>query len=52
VVRDAAHSFAGLDRGDTIYLTAADGSGNAVSLIQSLFSDFGCGIVPATPASC
>jgi gamma-glutamyltranspeptidase/glutathione hydrolase len=45
VVRDAVHSFAGLDRGDTIYLTAADGNGNAVSLIQSLFSDFGCGIV-------
>jgi gamma-glutamyltranspeptidase / glutathione hydrolase len=45
VVRAAVHSFAGLDRGDTIYLTAADGNGNAISLIQSLFSDFGCGIV-------
>jgi gamma-glutamyltranspeptidase / glutathione hydrolase len=44
-IRSAGHSFAGRDRGDTIYLTAADGDGNAVSLIQSLFSDFGCGLV-------
>ena len=33
------------DRGDTIYMTAADGKGNFISLIQSLFSDFGSGIV-------
>jgi gamma-glutamyltranspeptidase/glutathione hydrolase len=32
-------------RGDTIYLTAADGSGNVVSLIQSIFENFGSGIV-------
>ncbi len=38
-------NFTGRDRGDTIYLTAADGKGNFVSLIQSLFSDFGSGIV-------
>ena len=38
-------NFTGLDRGDTIYLTAADGQGNFISLIQSLFSDFGSGIV-------
>jgi gamma-glutamyltranspeptidase/glutathione hydrolase len=38
-------NFTGLDRGDTIYMTAADGKGNFVSLIQSLFSDFGSGIV-------
>ena len=37
--------FSGRDLGDTIYLTAADGQGNVVSLIQSLFSSFGAGIV-------
>jgi len=37
--------FAGHDLGDTIYLTAADSQGNVVSLIQSLFSSFGAGIV-------
>jgi len=35
------------DRGDTVYLTAADGDGFVVSLIQSLFSNFGAGIVVA-----
>jgi len=38
-------NFTGRDRGDTIYMTVADGKGNFVSLIQSLFSDFGSGIV-------
>jgi gamma-glutamyltranspeptidase/glutathione hydrolase len=38
-----APDFAGVDRGDTIYLTAADGNGNVVSFIQSLFSSFGAG---------
>ncbi len=37
--------FSGRDLGDTIYMTAADGQGNVVSLIQSLFSAFGAGIV-------
>jgi gamma-glutamyltranspeptidase/glutathione hydrolase len=37
--------FTGRDRGDTIYMTAADGQGNAISLIQSLFGSFGAGIV-------
>jgi gamma-glutamyltranspeptidase/glutathione hydrolase len=37
--------FAGVDRGDTIYLTAADANGNVVSFIQSLFSSFGAGFV-------
>jgi len=37
--------FAGQDRGDTIYMTVADGQGNVVSLIQSLFASFGAGIV-------
>ena len=37
--------FAGKDLGDTIYLTAADGKGNVISFIQSLFSSFGAGFV-------
>ena len=40
-----AVDFAGRDRGDTIYLTAADGQGNTISLIQSLFGSFGAGFV-------
>src|SRR4029077_3247598 len=44
-IAEALQNFTGLDRGDTIYMTAADGRGNFVSLIQSLFSDFGSGIV-------
>ncbi len=35
----------GHDLGDTIYLTAADGQGNVISLIQSIFNNFGSGIV-------
>jgi gamma-glutamyltranspeptidase/glutathione hydrolase len=41
----SSHDFAGRDRGDTIYLSAADRHGNVVSFIQSLFSAFGAGIV-------
>ena len=37
--------FTGADLGDTIYMTAADGQGNVISLIQSLFGSFGAGIV-------
>lgn len=40
-----AAEFTGQDRGDTVYLTAADGQGNVISLIQSLFASFGAGIV-------
>jgi gamma-glutamyltranspeptidase/glutathione hydrolase len=45
---DAADAGAfpeGRDHGDTIYLTAADGQGNVVSLIQSVYEYFGAGIV-------
>ncbi|HWI19221.1 MAG TPA: gamma-glutamyltransferase, partial [Vicinamibacterales bacterium] len=37
--------FYGRDLGDTIYMTAADGQGNVVSFIQSLFGSFGAGFV-------
>jgi gamma-glutamyltranspeptidase len=36
---------AGVLRGDTIYLCAADGAGNAVSLIQSNYMGIGSGLV-------
>jgi gamma-glutamyltranspeptidase / glutathione hydrolase len=32
-------------RGDTVYLTVADRDGNVISLIQSIFENFGSGIV-------
>ncbi len=35
-----------LEQGDTIYLTAADSDGQMVSLIQSNYRGFGCGLVP------
>ena len=33
-------------RGDTIYMTVADRDGNVVSLIQSIFENFGSGVGP------
>ena len=44
-VRYSSLDFAGKDHGDTIYLSAADGNGNVISFIQSLFNSFGAGIV-------
>ena len=41
----AGRDFSSRDHGDTIYLTAADGKGNVISLIQSLFASFGAGFV-------
>jgi gamma-glutamyltranspeptidase/glutathione hydrolase len=41
--------FAGLTTatgGDTIYLSAVDRDGTIVSLIQSIYKGFGCGLVP------
>jgi len=35
-----------LNNGETVYLTVADSSGNMISLIQSVFSLFGSGMVP------
>ncbi|WP_299080456.1 gamma-glutamyltransferase [uncultured Paraglaciecola sp.] len=37
---------AGIDNGDTIYLTTADKDGNMVSLIQSNFRGMGSGMIP------
>lgn len=37
----------GAHGGDTIYLTAIDAEGNIVSLIQSVYSAFGSGLVPS-----
>jgi gamma-glutamyltranspeptidase/glutathione hydrolase len=44
-IAEVGQNLTGRDRGDTIYMTVADGNGNFVSLIQSLFSEFGSGIV-------
>jgi gamma-glutamyltranspeptidase/glutathione hydrolase len=43
--RPEFEDLTGRDLGDTIYMTVADGQGNVVSLIQSLFDTFGSGIV-------
>lgn len=38
----------GAHGGDTVYLTVIDAKGNIVSLIQSVYSSFGSGLVPPT----
>jgi len=49
LVRDRASTAAPFVRDDTVALVAADDSGLAIALIQSLFSGFGAGILePAT----
>lgn len=47
---DKVPSFGSLE-GDTVYVAAMDGEGNAASLIQSLYGAFGSWW-PAPPASC
>src|SRR5262245_24766099 len=44
-IAEADQNFSGRDAGDTVYLTAADANGNFISLIQSLFGEFGSGVV-------
>ncbi len=43
--RSGAIGRASRGRGDTVYLAAADGQGNVISFIQSIFGYFGSGVV-------
>ena len=43
--------FSGNDLGDTIYMAAADGQGNVISFIQSLFGSFGASPGQASPSA-
>lgn len=45
-MKQAAKGFKpGLARGDTVFLATADAAGNVVALIQSIYFDFGSGVV-------
>ncbi|MFQ5882456.1 MAG: gamma-glutamyltransferase [Candidatus Methylomirabilales bacterium] len=43
--RAAAHYHPGIAKGDTVFIAAVDAAGNGVSMLQSLYFDFGSGIV-------
>lgn len=47
LINNTPNDSSGNSGGDTIYLSVIDKDGNIVSLIQSLYSAFGSGVVPA-----
>ena len=45
MTRAASHYEAGIAKGDTVYIGTVDAEGNGVSMLQSIYFDFGSGIV-------